>query len=210
MIAILEYGLGNVRAFYNIYTRLGYPVKQVSTATDLLKAKRIILPGVGSFDWAMQSLEQSGLRETLDELVLNKGVPILGVCVGMQIMMASSEEGVEPGLGWVQGSVKKFKTPKSDAQKLILPHMGWNNISVAEDNTVIDKTLHNGRFYFLHSYYVDLSGGGEIIAETTYHQSFCSGFRFGSIFGIQFHPEKSHDNGVNLLKNFAEYEVAFS
>ena len=128
MITILDYGLGNISAFANIYKRNGIQFKIAKTSTDLKDAQRIILPGVGSFDWAMQSLSNSGMREILEKLVLEDGVPVLGVCVGMQIMADTSEEGKMPGLGWIPGQVKKFNDSQID-RKVILPHMGWNYVS---------------------------------------------------------------------------------
>ncbi|WP_439145970.1 imidazole glycerol phosphate synthase subunit HisH [Vibrio sp.] len=203
MIAIVDYGLGNIKAFGNIYKRLNIPYFYAQEASQLKSATHIILPGVGSFDHAMDCLTSSGLRETLDELVLSKRIPVLGICVGMQIMATSSDEGAKSGLGWLETNVKKFDI-KPD---LPLPHMGWNNIERVAENPLLCGLDKVPRFYFLHSYHFDSHFDG-VIATAEYADSIGCIVNQDNIYGIQCHPEKSHHNGVALLKNFAEVNHA--
>ncbi len=204
MITIVDYGLGNIQAFTNIYKRLDIPVSVASTHDDLAKADKIILPGVGSFDWAMTSLDNSGMRECLDDLVLNQGRPVVGICVGMQMMAKRSDEGTLPGLGWIEAEVKRFSSTDQDGKKILLPHMGWNDV-IPLDTGDLFREVKDARFYFLHSYFFSPSNQKDILAMTEYQgQRFASAVRSGTIYGVQFHPEKSHQWGINLLKNFAE------
>ncbi|MCK5508768.1 MAG: imidazole glycerol phosphate synthase subunit HisH [Desulfobacterales bacterium] len=201
MIAIVNYGLGNEQAFANIYKNLGIPFKIASTIDDLKGATKIILPGVGAYDYAMELLQKSGMRESLDELVLQRKLPVLGVCVGMQILALSSEEGSLPGLGWIDGVVKKIDT-SALTYKTHLPHMGWNDVTPVKNNTLFQGIEKGGRFYFLHSYYFQCHNDEELIAVTEYGNQFASAVNLHNIYGVQFHPEKSHQNGILLLKNF--------
>lgn len=203
MIAIVDYGLGNVQAFFNIYKRLNIPAVLASTADQLLAADRIILPGVGSFDWAMQCLETAGLRRALDDVVKGTGRPVLGICVGMQMMAASSEEGREPGLGWIDAEVKRLALPSGD-HKLMLPHMGWNDVEAVAETPLLKGLEAGARFYFLHSYYVAPRSQEVVIATADYGGRFACAVQQERCYGVQFHPEKSHGWGVQLLKNFAE------
>lgn len=202
MIAIINYGLGNIRAFANVYKNLNIPCKIATKTDDLKNAAKIMLPGVGAFDCAMQLLQKSGMRGSLDELVLQRNIPVLGICVGMQIMAFSSEEGNLPGLGWIQGEVKKINTSKL-AQKTHLPHMGWNNVNPIQDTGLFQDIKSGSRFYFLHSYYFDCYDNQDVIAITDYGDQFACAVNSDNIYGVQFHPEKSHQNGIQLLKNFA-------
>lgn len=200
MITLVNYGLGNILAFRNIYSRLNVPVQIASNKDDLSHAKKLILPGVGAFDWAVSRLNDSGMREKLDELVLERGVPILGVCVGMQLMANSSEEGELPGLGWVPGRVQRFDESVLST-KTHLPHMGWN--TVAPKSHPLFAGIDTPEFYFLHSYFFNTESVDNVLAETEYGSRFASAVYRDYIFGVQFHPEKSHDWGVQLLRNFA-------
>jgi glutamine amidotransferase len=203
MIAILSYGLGNIKAFANIYKELNVPYVIAEDRQALAKADRIILPGVGAFDHAMQRLKASGLAETLEEAVIGHRKPVLGVCVGMQMLARSSEEGNELGLGWVDGEVKKISFPL-DAPRGVLPHMGWSTISAKADEPLLAGLDDELGFYFLHSYRFGCDNAAEVIARADYAAPFDCAVRRGNIYGVQFHPEKSHHNGVRLLKNFAE------
>lgn len=203
MIAIVHYGLGNVHAFENIYKRLGIPTVLATTPEHLTQADRIILPGVGAFDWAMERLNGSGMRETLDHFVLSEGRPALGVCVGMQMMARRSDEGVAEGLGWIDGEVRKFDVSEFVA-RTHLPHMGWNDVRARQANGLFRGLGTDARFYFLHSYYLAPGSQADVLADTDYNGLFASGVGTGNIFGVQFHPEKSHQWGISLLKNFAE------
>ena len=204
MISIINYGLGNVLAFYNIYKKLNIESQVVSSSSELESATKIILPGVGSFDWAMDKLNKSGMRETLDHLVLEKKIPVMGICVGMQMMANSSEEGQKEGLGWFDAKVKKIKSDK----KIDLPHMGWNDINIKNDNTLFQGLQNNARFYFLHSYYFETYEDECILSETNYGGLFTSAAKKNNIFAIQFHPEKSHQWGECILKNFSKHNNA--
>ena len=205
MIAIVDYGLGNISAFANIFKRLNIEFLVSDSKVSLNKAKRIILPGVGSFDHAMNSLNLSGLRETLDDLVIHKGVPVLGVCVGMQMMADQSEEGVAEGLGWIPGTVRLLKSDLKGRGQLVLPHMGWNNLEIIKNNFIFDNLDESKKFYFLHSYYFD-ADDDYLLSKTSYGHEFACLINNRNVYGIQCHPEKSHHNGVNLLKNFASFK----
>lgn len=208
MIGIIDYGVGNISAFSNIYNRLNKPFVIVKTKNDLSNIKKLILPGVGSFDYTVKKFNQSGLRDSIDQLVLEEKIPILGICVGMQLMSESSEEGKLPGLGWVKGKVKSLVKGKQDSNDSRnndpLPHMGWNELKINSKHRLLNGLNENRRFYFLHSYYFECHDPKNEIASTSYGLSFSSVIQSQNIFGIQCHPEKSHHNGVQLLKNFGE------
>jgi len=202
MIAIIDYGVGNIKAFANIYKNLNLPYKIAKTKDDLEKIDKIILPGVGAFDHAMQSLHNSGMKEKLDEVVLEKKLPVLGICVGLQMLAKSSDEGELEGLGWLDAHVKKFDGSKL-TKNTPLPHMGWNNIEIVQSNTLLKDLDKDARFYFLHSYFIECDD--DVVAATaTYSETFTSMVHKDNIYGIQPHPEKSHQNGITLLKNFGE------
>ncbi|MBK5400150.1 imidazole glycerol phosphate synthase subunit HisH [Pseudomonas sp. TH39(2020)] len=203
MITIIDYGLGNIQAFVNVYRRLHIPVSVAKCASDLEGASKLILPGVGAFDHAIERLDASGMRPALNELVQHQKIPVLGICVGMQILANSSEEGSLPGLGWVPGSVRSFKAiPELSA--LALPHMGWNDVTPASDSALFKGFEMESRFYFLHSFFFECLNAEHIAATSTYGLDFSCAVRAGNVYGVQFHPEKSHHFGVGLLKNFAE------
>lgn len=163
MITIVDYGLGNIFAFANVYKKLNIPTAIAKNAGDLKVASKIILPGVGAFDHAIKLLEQSGMRQTLDEIVLHKRVPVLGICVGMQIIAESSEEGCLPGLGWIDGQVKKFD-PSTLPHKTRLPHMGWNDVQPVKKSRLFEGLELDARFYFLHSYYFHCNKTENVLA----------------------------------------------
>lgn len=200
MITIVDYGLGNIRSFANIYKKLGIPCSIARGADELCRATHLILPGVGAFDWAMHKLEVSGLRPVLDDLVLNQQVPVLGICVGMQMMANCSDEGSLPGLGWIPGEVKLFDESLLSF-KTGLPHMGWNDV-LPQQNSLFTRIV-DPRFYFLHSYCFVPDSTDHIIAEAHYGRRFAAAICKGNVIGVQFHPEKSHHWGVQLLQNFA-------
>ena len=202
MISIVNYGLGNINAFANIYKRLNIAVSIASTPEELRSSEKIILPGVGAFDWAMTRLNESGMRDVLEELVIGKGKPVLGICVGMQMMAKRSDEGVLDGLGWLDAVVKRFDET-GFSQKTHLPHMGWND-ALPRDTECLFKGMAAPRFYFLHTYYFAPGSTENVLATTDYNGLFASAVRAGNIFGVQFHPEKSHQWGIQLLRNFAE------
>ena len=202
MIGIVDYGVGNVQALANIYKRLEIPCVLARRAEELFGASHIILPGVGAFDWAMTRLQASGMREALDDLVQMQGKPVLGICVGMQMMAKSSDEGQLPGLGWFDARVLKFDESKF-LSRTHLPHMGWNDVEPVCTEGLMHELGTEARFYFLHSYYFAPNDAADLLATTVYGKRFASAVKRGNVYGAQFHPEKSHSWGIQLLKNFA-------
>lgn len=202
MIAIVDYGSGNINAICNIYKRLNIPVSIANTPERVLEAEKLILPGVGAFDDSIVRLNDSGLRKALDCQVLENDVPVLGVCVGMQMMACESEEGVEAGLGWFENS----RVVRFDERVLVLkpklPHMGWNNARCQQLHPIFEGVDEEKGFYFLHSFHFICEPRHQM-ASTHYGVEFNSAVRKNRIFGFQFHPEKSHSNGVKIFKNFA-------
>lgn len=204
MIAIIDYGSGNVGAIANIYKKLKVPHVITGDAAELAAAERYVLPGVGAFDTTMDYLRDSGMVELLNEQVLVKKKKVLGICVGMQILADSSEEGVKPGLGWIPGRVRKI-----DASTLVsspkLPHMGWNSVTTkSADAPLLQGVDLEQGFYFLHSFYFDAQESSDVFATVRYGADLpCSVFR-DNVYGMQFHPEKSHSNGMAVFRNFAE------
>lgn len=202
MIHIVDYGLGNVGAFLRLYDRLDLAAC-AATAPDMLQdATHIVLPGVGAFDHAMELLDQSGMRAVLDRKVLEDKVPLLGVCVGMQILGTNSDEGDGTGLDWIPGRIRSLAS-REGVQKLPLPQMGWNDV-IANDGLSLLDGIADPRFYFLHSFYFDPVDPGQSVACANYGGEFPCIVNRGNIWGVQFHPEKSHHFGMGLLKNFAE------
>jgi glutamine amidotransferase len=203
MIAIIDYGSGNIQAIKNIYKQLKIECKFVSEPSQLDGVGKIILPGVGAFDEAITQLNESGLREVLDLMVLEQKVPVLGVCVGMQIMAANSDEGKLSGLGWFDAQVKLFDENMIN-QKPKLPHMGWNEIHTKSNHPILNSIDFEKGYYFLHSYYFECHDENDVLATTYYGGVFHCAVNKENIYGFQFHPEKSHSNGINLFKNFSE------
>ena len=199
-IVILDYQMGNIFSIEKILKSLGKTPIVSNKREIILSADKIILPGVGHFSNAMKNLKKMNLIEPLNFFALEKKKPILGICLGMQLMASSSEEGSSSGLGWVDASVKKFKT--SDSQKFKIPHMGWNTINLAKKSPLMNNIASNEEFYFVHSFYMHPNDTDLILTETNYIEQFCSGIEHENIFGVQYHPEKSHDSGRTLLKNF--------
>jgi len=201
MISIVDYGVGNIAAIGNIYKRQNVVFQVARSPQQVLEAERLILPGVGAFDWTMTRLGNSGLRDALDEAVLSRRSPVLGICVGMQLMANRSDEGSLPGLGWIDAEVLRFD---DQSRRLFLPHMGWNDVEPQTDTTLFREMGSGGRFYFLHSYYFAPKNLETVLSFTDYGGRFASSVCAGNVYGVQFHPEKSHQWGIQLLKNFAE------
>jgi glutamine amidotransferase len=203
MITILDYGLGNVLAFQNVYKRLNLPAKVASKPEDLDGATKLILPGVGAFDYAMTLFNRSGLREPAEKLVLEQKLPVIGICIGMQMLAAGSDEGELPGLAWVPGHVRRIDA-SALTQQTRLPHMGWNDVELTRESALFKQLERGARFYFLHSYYFDTPSSEYQLATVHYGSSFTCAVNNGNVYGVQFHPEKSHRDGSRLLQNFAE------
>lgn len=201
-IAIVDYGAGNPASVQNILRKIGVDSCVSQSPKEIADAQKLILPGVGSFDPGMAQLKSSGLVPVLNELILEQKRPILGICLGMQLMTKGSEEGNLPGLGWLDAETLKFSFDPT--QRLRIPHMGWNVAVVKKPNMLFDTHESEERFYFVHSYHVACRDSGDILTETSYGIEFTSSFQKENIVGVQFHPEKSHRFGYQLLKRFAE------
>ncbi|MBK7380895.1 MAG: imidazole glycerol phosphate synthase subunit HisH [Ignavibacteriales bacterium] len=201
MIVIIDYGMGNLRSVQKAFERIKIPVLITSDKTEILKADKIVLPGVGNFERGISNLKSNGLFDTLNERVTEHKIPILGICLGMQLMTEFSEEGNVEGFGWIKARTIKFVF---DRAYLKIPHMGWNNINVVRDSPITNNISSDNLFYFVHSYYVSCENRGDVLATSNYGVSFVSSFQKENIYGCQFHPEKSHDAGLQMLKNFSE------
>lgn len=203
MVTIIDYNMGNIASIENMLKKIGSPTIVTSEPTIIKEAEKIILPGVGAFDYGMQNLHDLGIDEILKEKVLKENVPLLGICLGMQLLTEESEEGKLPGLGFIKAKTKKFRTGYN-GQNIKIPHMGWNYIVPESDSKLFLNSLKDMRFYFVHSYYVECKEKSNVLASTSYGDHFASAIGKDNIFGVQFHPEKSHSYGMNLLKNFVE------
>ena len=202
MIVIVDYGIGNIASVLNMFKKIGVKDVCISSNAEIIeKATKILLPGVGSFDAGMLNLEKSGLIQILNKKALEDKIPVLGICLGMQLLTKSSEEGVKKGLGWIDAETIKFNLDA--ALKLKIPHMGWNYIKVTKANPLIDMEIKN-RFYFVHSYHVKCFDENQSIATSNFGTDFNCMVNKGNIFGTQFHPEKSLKFGMNLLENFSK------
>lgn len=206
MITIIDYGAGNIKSIQNMLKRLGVNSIISSNAEEIKRAEKLILPGVGHFDHGMKNLRKSGLIDILNTKVLNEKCPFLGICLGAQLLGNGSEEGSEKGLGWIPMSVVKFDLNKSQ-NRLKVPHMGWNFIQIQEsvNSKKMFKNLEqDARFYFVHSFHMLTDTEDYILAKTEYGYPFTSAVNFQNIYGVQFHPEKSHKFGLQLLENFSK------
>ena len=202
MISIINYGLGNLGSIKNMCKWVGVECEIISSKSEIEQANKILLPGVGAFDKAMSNISDLGIKEVLDEKALEDKIPILGICLGMQLLTEKSEEGNFEGLGWIPGETVKFKFPDN---KVKVPHMGWNIVNIKSDQKIVKDLGEEPRFYFVHSYYVKVQNEENKLLETNYGGIiFDSAIHKNNIYGAQFHPEKSHKFGMQLLKNFAE------
>lgn len=203
MIVIIDYGLGNIGSIQNMIKKIGYRALASSNLEDIKLANKLILPGVGSFDAGVRNLKMLGIWEVLNEKISN-GTPIIGICLGMQLMTMGSEEGLEAGFGWINAVARKFRFSK-DLSNLKIPHMGWNTVELKKSSRLFTSMENQkNRFYFVHSYAVECFDKEDIVATTNYGYEFVSVFEKSNIIGVQFHPEKSHRFGMQLLKNFIE------
>lgn len=200
MIVIIDYGIGNLKSIYNMFKKIGIESMISSDIEDIKQADKYLLPGVGSFDHGISSLKNAPFFKDLEYEVLENKKPILGICLGMQLLTNSSEEGKEKGLGWIDAETKKFNLKD---ESLSIPHMGWNKSYPKELNNIF-KDLEDNRFYFVHSYHVVCRNEKNILATANYGEKFTCSIFSDNIFGVQFHPEKSHKFGMQLFKNFGE------
>jgi len=203
LIVIVDYGMGNLGSLRNMLKKIGRDSAVSQDPEVIAQAERLILPGVGSFDHAMSNIRSLGILPALNESVLTRKVPILGVCLGMQIMTGGSEEGALPGLGWIDAETVRFRFDAS-LRQLKVPHMGWNTVRVRGASPLFEEMETGSRFYFVHSYHVRCRVESDVLATTDHGGDFVSAFARANIAGVQFHPEKSHRFGMRLLKNFVE------
>lgn len=200
MISIIDYGVCNVGSILNMLRRVGAPARLIASPSDLASSSKLILPGIGAFDAGMAYLRQKGFVEPLREMVMEQKTPILGICLGAQLMTMGSEEGNQAGLGFFQAHVRRFRFEQPGMK---VPHIGWNRIKREKPSALLEGYARAPRFYFVHSYYMTCDDSADVVATTTYGHSFCSIIGHESTVGVQFHPEKSHRFGMQLMRNFA-------
>ncbi len=201
MIVIVDYGMGNLGSILNMLRRVGAEAMVSSRVADIESAAKLVLPGVGSFDAGMRRLRELGLVDVLSEKVLRLKTPTLGVCLGMQLLTTSSEEGTEPGLGWIEARTVRFRF-EGEQSRLKIPHMGWNTVTIRKKANLFAGMDDQSRFYFVHSYHVVCDDPEDVAATTEYGYEFVSAVERGNITGAQFHPEKSHRFGMKVYTNF--------
>jgi glutamine amidotransferase len=201
-ITIIDYGMGNIGSIANMLKKVGASVKISGDPQQIRAATKLILPGVGHFDRGMQQLRDRKLIDVLTERVVGEGVPILGICLGVQLFTRCSEEGTLPGLGWVAASTIRFRFEQHPTLKI--PHMGWNSVKPVKKSLLFSNLPNDARFYFVHSYHLNCEELNDVLGSTEYGYDFSSAIECRNIYGAQFHPEKSHKFGMALLRNFAE------
>lgn len=201
MIVIVDYGMGNLGSVLKSLNRINAVSKISTSIEDIKKADKLILPGVGHFANGMKRLKEYNYLDILNERVLKEGVPILGICLGMQLFAKHSEEGNISGLGWIDANIKRFEV--DDKVKWKVPHMGWNSINIKKENPLLEGISQDELFYFVHTYHMTCSNKNDILSTTEYSYEFTSCVQHKNIYGTQFHPEKSHDKGLEILSNFA-------
>ncbi|MBO8158872.1 imidazole glycerol phosphate synthase subunit HisH [Thermosyntropha sp.] len=200
MIAIIDYGMGNLASVKNGFAKVGYEAYITDKPEEIVKAEKVVLPGVGAFSDAIRNLKKSGLDEVIKE-VIKKGTPFLGICLGMQLILGESyEDGCHQGLNIVKGRVIRFDLPENYK----VPHMGWNSVKIAGESRLFKRIPDNSYFYFVHSYYVVPEDRSWAIGETHYGINFVSALEKENVFATQFHPEKSGEIGLKILRNFGE------
>ncbi len=200
MIAIVDYGVGNLLSVKNMLKKAGHDSVLASDTDAIVAADRIILPGIGHFDYCMQRFNGSGLRGIVEKKVIADNTPVLGICVGLQMLMEGSEEGIEKGLGWISGQTVRFDSSKLDGQKI--PHMGWTEAFNSKSSPLTEGLGEDPRFYFVHSYHVRPDNHDDELLAAHYGYDFTAAVNRNRIYGVQFHPEKSHRFGMKILANF--------
>jgi glutamine amidotransferase len=203
MIHIIDYGVGNLVSIRNMILKSGHSAEIVDSEKFIRDSSKLIFPGMGNFDNCMQKFEASGLREAVVNKVFNEKIPVLGICVGLQMMMESSEEGSEKGLGWLKGKTVRFDRARMN-ESLRIPNVGWLDVKKQKDSALLDGLIEP-RFYFAHSFHVQLDNVNDSLLTADYGYQFTAAIERGNILGVQFHPEKSHRYGMKLLGNFSSY-----
>lgn len=203
MITIIDYGAGNIGSIQNMIRKIGGQALVTSDEKDIANAEKLILPGVGSFDFGMRQLINSGLIEILNKKVLKEKTPILGICLGVQLFTTGSEEGELKGLSWFDADTIKFNIPAD--KKLKVPHMGWNEVELKKESKLFTDMYADPRFYFVHTYHLKSNSPNDVLTESNYGYNFASALEKENIVGVQFHPEKSHKFGMKVLSNFIQY-----
>ena len=203
MITIIDYKTGNLGSIQNILKRIGEESIITSDKAEIARATKLILPGVGAFDTGMNNLIELDLIDILNKKVLVEKTPVLGICLGMQLLSERSDEGSLPGLGWINAETKRFNFV--DTMEYKIPHMGWNFVKQHKESNLFTNMFPDSRFYFVHSYFLKANDPSDILTSTNYEIEFTSGIEKGNILGVQFHPEKSHKFGMKLLKNFVDF-----
>jgi len=206
MIVVIDYHMGNLGSIMNMLKKVGAKAILSSNIADVEKAEKLVLPGVGAFDTGMKNLVDLGLIPVLNHKVIESKTPILGICLGMQLLTKSSEEGDMAGLGWIDGETLRFKFDDVQGVKDKIPHMGWNTVKITRKSHLFDDMYPEPRFYFVHSYHVRCNREEDILTKTFYGYDFVSSILRGNIAGVQFHPEKSHKFGMKLMSNFVSLD----
>ncbi|MEO0469614.1 MAG: imidazole glycerol phosphate synthase subunit HisH [Bacteroidota bacterium] len=204
MITIIDYQVGNLNSIRNMLKKAGVESRISADEAEIRSAEKLILPGVGHFDYGMRQLREAAFFETLNQRVLVDKVPVLGICLGAQLLTESSEEGNTAGLGWIRGKTIRFRQERMD-DKLKVPHMGFNHVSLAKDSNLFADMHPDPRFYFVHTFHLDIADQSDALVNCEYGYPFVAGVESDNILGVQFHPEKSHKFGLRLLENFAKY-----
>lgn len=203
IISVLDYGCGNIRSVIRMLEKAGASANRVLTPEEVREAQALVLPGVGAFDHGMGALMERGLDRALNDAVNNHAVPVLGICLGMQLMCRGSEEGRLPGLGWFDAQATRFPDP--GLTRLPVPHMGWNTLRITKQNALLSADESDQRFYFVHSYRIRCNDPGDVVATCEYGDDFVAAFSKANLFGAQFHPEKSHRFGLAMMRRFVEW-----
>ena len=206
-VIIVDYNSGNIGSVINMFKYIGVDAELTNDPDEIRNAERLILPGVGNFSYGMKQLEDSGLIPILNDVVLNKKTPILGICLGAQLMTLKSEEGMVNGLGWLDAVVEKFKF--SSEENIKLPNIGWRDISIEKESILFNNMYANPRFYFVHSYRMNSNNTKDVLAKSSYNIDFTAALEKENIYALQFHPEKSHKYGLEVFKNFVNIQNKF-